>query len=329
MLPDSRGLDTVARTLAQAPAVPVVVLTGLEDKSTGTRAIRIGAQDFLIKGQFDSNVLGRSLRYAIERRRRQRAEAQVDANRFKLEMAREIQQGVLPVRDPELVGFDISGATVSAEAVGGDYFDYVPLADGSLGVVVGDATGHGFGPALMIMQTQAYVRALSMTHSSVGHILTLANRALADGTQWRRFVTLCFARLDPGGSSLTYSSAGHTEGYVLSASGEVKSRLRNTNLPLGLDPREMFQESEPVHLELGDLVLLISDGIVEAQSLSRKAFGVGALLDAVRSLRARPAREVVAGVLQAVQDFSSHLPPSDDMTAVAVKIEERARRDGT
>jgi serine phosphatase RsbU (regulator of sigma subunit)/ActR/RegA family two-component response regulator len=318
-LPDSRGLDTLERVRAQAPTLPIVVLTCLEDREIGNRAVRCGAQDFLVKGQFESNLLGRSLRFAIERARRQWAEGKVKAYGYKLEMAREIQQGLLPVRDPELPGFDISGASVPAEAMGGDYFDYVSLPGGGLGIVVADATGHGFGPALMITETQAYLRAFGMTHRGTGEILTFTNRALAPSFQLSRFVTMFFARLDPGCSSFVYSSAGHPQCYVVAASGEVKASLRSNNLPLGLVPEQTFEQSAPVHLEPGDVVLLLTDGILDAKGRTDLRFGSEGALEVVRSVAKLPAREIIQRLLQAVQDFSSELPLSDDITALAIK----------
>jgi sigma-B regulation protein RsbU (phosphoserine phosphatase) len=319
-LPDSAGLDTLERARASAAALPIVVLTGLDDRATGKRAVRHGAQDFLVKGQFESNLLVRSLRFAIERKRRQRAEVIVEANELKLEMAREIQQALLPVRDPEVAGFDISGASLATEAVGGDYFDYISLPHGCLGIAVGDATGHGVGPALMITQTQAYLRALALTHSGAGEILTLANRALADGFQQSRFVTLFLARVDPHGPSLIYSSAGHPESYHLGRGGELKGRLASNNLPLGLVPSVTFSESPPIDFEPGDLVLLLTDGVAETKGVDGASFGPERVLDTVRAVQSRQSREIVQHLLQVVQDFSRDLPLADDITAVAIKF---------
>jgi phosphoserine phosphatase RsbU/P len=325
-LPDSEGLDTLERARASSAATPIVVLTERDDRAIGKRAVRHGAQDFLVKGQFESNLLGRSLRFAIERKRRQRAEGIVEANELKLEMAREIQQALLPVRDPELAGFDISGASLATEAVGGDYFDYISLPRGCLGIAVGDATGHGVGAALMITQTQAYLRALALTHDGADEILTLANRALADGFQQSRFVTLCLARLDSRGPSFTYSSAGHPEGYHLGRGGELKGRLASNNLPLGLVPSETFHESPPIVFEPGDLVLLFTDGVLETKGVDGESFGSQRVLDMVRAVQSQQSRQIVQHLLQVVQDFSRDLPLADDITAVVVKFAGPVRR---
>jgi serine phosphatase RsbU (regulator of sigma subunit) len=318
-LPDSQGLETLERTRAHAPGVPVVVLTDKGERAMGNRAVRLGAQDFLVKGHFDGNLLGRSLRYAIERKRRQRAERIVEANELKLTVAREIQQALLPVRDPEVAGFDISGASLATDAVGGDYFDYIRLSCGCLGIVVGDATGHGFGSALIITQTQASVRALALRHSGAGEILTLANQALTDGFPQSRFVTLFLACLDPLKRSLVYSSAGHPEAYILGSAGELKARLTSNNLPLGLSPKETFRESQSIHLKPEDIVLIVTDGVLETKGIAGESFGVERILNEIRGVRRYPAREIVHHLLQSVQDFSRDLPLPDDVTAVVIK----------
>src|SRR5262249_41296724 len=152
-----------------------------------------------------------------------------------LRMARQIQQKLFPASAPALAGLDLCGASSCAEATGGDYFDYLLLPDGSVGIVIGDVSGHGFGPALLMASTRAYLPGLAQRHTDVGEILTLANRALADdiGEDW--FVTLLLARLDPGARTLLYASAGHPAGYVLDPAGNVRTLLPSNGLPLGIE----------------------------------------------------------------------------------------------
>ena len=115
-----------------------------------------------------------------------------------LRIARQIQQKLFPVAPLPLPGLDIAGASFPAEATGGDYFDYIPMRDGSLAVVIGDVCGHGFGPALVMAELRAYLRAFLLTRTDVGEIVGLLNHALADDTD--RFVTLLIAKLDPAAS---------------------------------------------------------------------------------------------------------------------------------
>src|SRR6202023_2750696 len=128
------------------------------------------------------------------------------------------------------------GRPTPAEATGGDYFDYIPMRDGGLGVVIGDVSGHGFGPPLLMSELRAYLRALLLTRADVGEIVGLLNRALADDAPEGHVATLLLARLEPTTRSVVYASAGRMPGYILSSSGEVKSILQSMGMPLAVMP---------------------------------------------------------------------------------------------
>jgi PAS domain S-box-containing protein len=239
----------------------------------------------------------------------------------KLRFAREIQQGFFPAAPPRLAGIDVGGASYPAEATGGDYYDYFLLADGSLAVAIGDASGHGFGPALLMAETRAYLRALALTRCDLSEVLALLNGALAEENDETHFVTLLLARLDPATRTLTYGSAGHPTCYVLGPAGEVKASLRSSALPLGIAEGGEFPTSSPLALAPGDLVLLLTDGILEARARGGTFFGVGRALDLVRTRRGDTARAIVGHLHQAVRDFCHDAPQLDDVTAVVIKVE--------
>jgi serine phosphatase RsbU (regulator of sigma subunit) len=319
-LPDSRGLDTFLRVQALAPRVPVVLLSGLDDETLAVKAVQLGAEDYLVKGQIDASVLVRAIRYAIERTRRRHAEQALRATEVKLRMARQIHQKLFPAAAPVLPGFDIAGASYSAEATGGDYFDYLPMPDGCLGIAIADASGHGFGPALLMASTRAYLRALSQTRPSVADILTLANRFLAEEVGEDCFVTLFLARLDPRTRSFAYANAGHPSGFVLDPQGAVKSLLASTAFPLGIDPEGAFAGATELRLEPGETVLLLTDGISEACSADDVPFGTERALEVVRRHRERPAQEIAAALHRAVRDFCQDQTLIDDVTAIVLKV---------
>jgi PAS domain S-box-containing protein len=152
----------------------------------------------------------------IERRR---AELVLHTREGEFQLAREIQQGLLPKAPPTLPGFAIAGATHPTQETGGDYYDFIPMSDGRWGIAVGDASGHGIGAALLISETRAYLRALALTLTDPCEILRVANGRLADDIGADHFVTLFLARLDPRTRSLVYSNAGHWPGYVFDAQG--------------------------------------------------------------------------------------------------------------
>jgi PAS domain S-box-containing protein len=253
----------------------------------------------------------------IERRQ---AELVMHTREREFQLAREIQQSLLPKAPPTLAGYAIAGATHPTQETGGDYFDFIPMSDGHWGIAIGDASGHGIGAALLIGETRAYLRALALTHTDPGTVLRLLNNRLAEEISTDHFVTLLFARLCPATRSLVYSNAGHWPGYVMNAQGEVKLVLKGTSLPLGLDRAGDFSKGPAITLDPGDLVFLLSDGVVEAPSGSGALFSIGRALEVVRAHRHESPDELIAILLQQVREWS-HSAQVDDMTAIVIKVE--------
>lgn len=251
---------------------------------------------------------------------RKRAERELRENQEQFRVAREIQQRLFPKTAPACPGFDIAGASFPAEATGGDYFDYLPMLHERIGIVVGDVTGHGVGPALLMAETRAYLRVLAGRREDVGEILTRANSILAEDMGSERFITLFLARLDPHTRSLVYASAGHPCAYVLDAAGEVKFRLRRTGIPLGMRLDNPYTAAPEVKLEPGDTALLLTDGIEETSAPDGTLFGVDRLLGVLRSTRAASSHDIVQALYQAAREFSGNTPQIDDITVIVIKV---------
>ncbi len=252
--------------------------------------------------------------------KRKQAEQALWDKEAQLLAAQKIQEQLLPQAAPVLPGFDIAGALVPAEFAAGDYFDYLAMPDGSVGVVIGDVAGHGFAPALIMASTHVLLRSLAETHTDVGEILTLANSTLLRETEEQRFVTILFVRLDPRTGSLVHASAGHPAGYVLDGAGKIKACLESTGLPLAILADAKSAISGPVMLEPGDTILLVTDGISEARSPAGDFFGAERMLEIVCANRDRNACEIVEGLFTAIRDFSKRGTPVDDTTAVVIKV---------
>jgi len=251
---------------------------------------------------------------------RKRAERELRQNQEQFRVAREIQQRLFPKSAPALPGFDIAGASYPAEATGGDYFDYLPMLNENLGIIAGDVTGHGVGPALLMAETRAYLRVLTGRREDVGEILTRANGVLAEDIGQERFITLFMARLDPRNRSLNYASAGHPTAYVLNAAGEIKRTLPRTGVPLGIHPDTQYVSSAEIQLASGDLLLLLTDGIEESVSPDNTLFGMERTLDVARAHRGKTAREIVEALYESVRQFSKNTPQLDDVTAIVIKV---------
>ncbi len=251
---------------------------------------------------------------------RRLAEQSLREQELQLLAAQKIQERLLPLAPPLLPGFDIGGASYPAEFTGGDFFDYLAMPNGTMGFVISDVSGHGFGPALLMASTSTLIRLLTETHAEVGEILGRVNRFLAKETD-DRFVTLLLGCLDPRSRSFQYASAGHPTGYILDSSGVVKVRLKSTAPPLAVSATAEFPAAGPITLEPGDIVVLLTDGLQEAVSPGWEQFGTAHLLDVVRSDRASKAAQIVESLYRAVCEFSQRAKPADDVTAVVIKVE--------
>jgi serine phosphatase RsbU (regulator of sigma subunit) len=317
-LPDSRGLETFLVMHATAGDVPIVVLTGNDNEMMGIKAVQAGAEDYLVKGQVDDQLLIRSLRYAIERNRRHRIERELRSTSEEFRLAQQIQKRLFPDRPPRLEGFDVGAALHPAKAAAGDYFDYIPMRDGRTAVAIGDVTGHGIGPALLMAETRAVVRAMVEVYDDVGEILTRTNRVLAADTDDSHFVTLMLAALDSRERTLSYASAGQ-RGYLLDPSGAM-TILDSTSPPLGIDEEMTVPAAPIVPLEPGGIVALFTDGVVEAESPNLGRFGVRRALELIHAQRRLPAGAIVQKLYAEIHAFCHGRGPADDVTIVLIKV---------
>jgi serine phosphatase RsbU (regulator of sigma subunit) len=207
---------------------------------------------------------------AREQRLKQEAHARERVEQ-ELHVARRIQQASLPEAVPALEGWDISPNYRPAREVGGDFYDFLELEDGRLGLVVGDATGKGVPAALVMSTTCGMLRAVTQASDySPGEVLQRVNEALATRIPANMFVTCFYGVLDPKSGSFAYANAGHDLPYV--RRGGDAEELMARGMPLGLMPGMTYEEKE-IELEAGEAALFYSDGLVEAHNPEGEMFG--------------------------------------------------------
>lgn len=237
----------------------------------------------------------------------------------RLKVAREIQQRLLRP-DISVPGFDIAGATYPAVETSGDYFDFVPLSDGCIGIVVGDALGHGIGAALIMAQTRAYLRAFAKTESDPGLLLNLLNKELSDDLGDDCNVTLILARLDPRRNVLDYASAGHVPAYLLNSSGKVDKVMESTGIPLGIDYNWTFPKSEPIKLTPEKVLAFFSDGMLEQSHRGKIELSADRVLDVIAHHRLASSHQILENLYREVRHISKGQPQLDDMTCIICKV---------
>lgn len=301
----------------------VVAAMGLEATPLASALGSLGISIFTLTGVALIDPLFRDIAQAKEVLEGEKLQLQnvVETTAEEMRLAREVQQQFFPAQPPVLEGFDIAGASFPAEATGGDYYDYFPMHNGCVGIAVGDVSGHGMGPALLMALTRAYLRPLALTLDDLGEVLTNANRLIADDVKGRRFVTLFLGQLDASRHAFTYAGAGH-RGYLIDASGSVKV-LDSTGLPLGMDRDAKIGRGPELTVAPGETILLLTDGILEQRSSKGELFGLDRTLEIVRAHRAKPAREIIDTLYESVREFADQVPQGDDLTAVIIRVKEK------
>ncbi|WP_263367181.1 PP2C family protein-serine/threonine phosphatase [Edaphobacter bradus] len=234
-----------------------------------------------------------------------------------LEIAKQVQARLFPQMLPALRTLDYAGVCIQAHAVGGDYYDFMVLGRGRLGLVIGDIAGKGIAAALLMANLQANIRSQSaIALDDPQCVLQSVNRLFYENTIDSAYATLIFAEYDDNLRRLRYVNCGHLPALVLRRDGTVE-RLHSTSTVLGLFPQWecLFSESQ---LSSGDILVLYTDGVTEACNDAEEEFGENRLIEALRRYRDQPAAELLASVATEVQRFCPN-SQRDDITLIVAK----------
>jgi sigma-B regulation protein RsbU (phosphoserine phosphatase) len=236
-----------------------------------------------------------------------------------LEVARQIQFGLLPFEPFDRNGVRITTAMRPANTVGGDYFDVVELGDGRLAIVVGDVAGKGMPAALLMALLQASLRTLVSAGLRGEELVAKLNAHLCANIPSNRLITLFYSELDPGTGELRYVNAGHNPPFFLAA-GHPPARLAATAMALGITTETEFP-SMTLSLDPGDRLVLYTDGITEAEDPGDREYGEARLGAWLQANREAPGRYLIDGVIAEVLEHCGAARPRDDMTLMCVDYE--------
>jgi serine phosphatase RsbU (regulator of sigma subunit) len=240
-----------------------------------------------------------------------------------LEMAREIQQRLLPETMPDVPGFEVAGLSLPSRQVGGDYFDFIDLKDGQMGIAIADVSGKGIPAAMLMSNLQASLQGQLIHSNRAAEIVERMNELLVRATEPHMFATFFCGILDRKAGLFTYTNAGHNPPMLCSTDGTCRE-LQAGGLILGMLPMQTYAQ-EDVQLAPGDVVALFTDGITEAASTEdlepteEEQFGEERLLEIVQENRHKSAGEIKDAVMRAVADFTHGVSQSDDITLVVIK----------
>jgi len=239
-----------------------------------------------------------------------------------MQIARDIQQTLLPKKAPEIPGYDVAGLADPADETGGDFFDYIQLPDGKWAFAVADATGHGIGPALVISETRAIMRACAMLEEgcdiSVAGIINTANRILCDDLDGSSFVTCFLGVLDPEKNTLTYISAGHGPLLFYDAKADSFDEVSATGLPLGIMDEASLEKPTVFKMDEGNMAIITTDGMFEAANDNKEQFGIERVIAHFSSNRGMSSAELLSTIRQEVATFAK-AEQDDDITAIVIK----------
>jgi sigma-B regulation protein RsbU (phosphoserine phosphatase) len=240
-----------------------------------------------------------------------------------LELAREIQQHFLPAEALELDNFQVAGLCRYCDETGGDYYDLLDLrtvATGRVGLVLGDVSGHGLPAAMLMISAGSILRNNAPHHGeNLSAAISELNRHLERNSEPDKFMTLFYGLLDDKGRTLSWTSAGHDPAIWYKAQSEEIAELPNTGMALGILGDAEFSNSAPVTLQVGDIVLVGTDGIWEAADTSEQMYGKERLIDLIRQRKGESAEQLADSVVESVLDFCSGAPQTDDITLLVIK----------
>jgi sigma-B regulation protein RsbU (phosphoserine phosphatase) len=341
-LPDSHGIETFQKLHRVAPEVPVIVLSGLSNEAVAVQAVHEGAQDYLVKGEGDSKLLVRAMRYALERsavarqlsryaEELRRKNTQMEAD---MAMARELQLCFLPQQYPvfppdapsEKSVIQFCHRYLPAAAVGGDFFTVFPVGATTAGIFICDVMGHGLRAALLTAVLRGVMEELKPGASEPGRFLGEVNRSFLSilrRTEETILATGFYALVDAKSGGIRYASAGHPSPLrVDRRAGEVVP-VRGSTGPqgpaLGVFEQAVYPEDRASFKD-GDFLFLFTDGVYEATSKEGDEFGPERLREVIRAHLRRPGPQILDDVLAAVQGFSGAQTFEDDVCLVGIEF---------
>ncbi|HZV82582.1 MAG TPA: SpoIIE family protein phosphatase [Geobacteraceae bacterium] len=256
-----------------------------------------------------------------ERKRAERAHMENSRMLREMELARQIQLSLLPVAPPEIPGVTLAGFCLPATHVGGDYYYFAKRDNGIVDLAVADVSGHNIGAALMTAEARSVLRTQLATGSSAGRILTAMNEILhEDLDRAELFITVFCASFDTSSRTLTYANAGHAPPLLFRHSAPACQWLDADGLIMGVRGNVDFEEKQ-IRLQSGDVLILYTDGVTEADNGRGELFGIERLCNILHARHRESPQAIIDAIILNVAAFSGTIPMEDDVTMVVMKVE--------
>jgi sigma-B regulation protein RsbU (phosphoserine phosphatase) len=243
-----------------------------------------------------------------------------------LDLAKEVQQNLLPRKDPVVKGLDVAGQSIYCDETGGDYFDYLSSSEwgpAKFGVLIGDVSGHGIPSALLMATARAFMRQRSSRSGSMAEVVTDVNRQLTrDVEETGRFMTLFYLMIDLADRSMSWVRAGHDPAVWYDPLTDQIEELHGDGMALGVDENIEFTQYQKSGLKEGQILLLSTDGLWETQNPAGSMFGKDRIYEIIRQKSDLSARQILETIVLKLENFRQNLEPEDDITLVVIKVAE-------
>ncbi len=241
-----------------------------------------------------------------------------------LNLAREVQQNLLPKSNLKVNGFDIAGKSVYCDETGGDYYDFISIEDADkqkIGVAIGDVSGHGIPSALLMATVRSSLRQRASLPGSTARIISDVNRQLVkDVEDSGQFMTMFFLALDTASRQLEWVRAGHDPGFVYDPGSDSFSELGGSGIALGVDADWIYEDYKKTDFSNGQIIFLSTDGIWEARNKKGEMLGKEPILNAIRQNSSSEAGQIVDAIFAILYKFIGDAKIEDDITSVVLKI---------
>jgi len=320
-MPGMNGYEVCEHLKADAKTrhIPIIFISALDTIQDKVKAFTVGGADYVTKPFQVEEVLARVETHLALRRLQKQLQ---DANRkmaSELALAGEVQTSFLPHDLPDIPGWQLTATLKPARETSGDFYDFISLPNGRMGIVVADVSDKGAGAALYMALSWTLIRTYAVEFPEQPElVLREVNRRIVRDTNTSHFITVIYVIFDPVTGRLVYANAGHWPPYLIN-SGDTENvrRFTRPGMPLGISGEETWEQSA-VQLAPGDVLVLYTDGITEAENAQGDFLGEDRLLEFVRTNLGRTAREIQDAVLAEIQKFTGDMPQSDDIALVVL-----------
>jgi sigma-B regulation protein RsbU (phosphoserine phosphatase) len=323
-MPEMNGYEVCEQLKADAQTrdVPIIFISALDELQDKVRAFAMGGVDYITKPFQVEEVVARVETHLTLRRLQEQLESANQKMARELALAGQVQASFLPSRLPSIPGWDLAVCLKPARETSGDFYDVHLMADGKLGLLVADVVDKGVGAALYMALSWALIRAYTAEYPAQPElVLEAVNRRILADTSADQFLSVFYGVVDPGTGNLTYCNAGHYPPYILGrGQGRPTRSLPRTGMLLGVEQEEKWSQAS-VQLAPGDVLVLYTDGILDAEDAGGEFFGRERLLNTLLANLDRSAQEIQAALVEAVANFTRGAVQSDDI-ALVVAVRE-------